>query len=363
MPKVTQLPNIPELGNQTAILVVDERLTKRIQYSDLLTQLSDEFQGFGAQGTQGFQGLQGFQGVTGEPGPQGFQGRQGPADGFQGEVGAQGPQGAQGFQGLQGYQGYQGYQGEPSTIPGPQGAQGESGPPGGPQGAQGYQGESGPAGGPQGPQGEQGFQGELGPRGLQGDLGEPGPQGNQGDQGIQGAQGDQGVQGPPGVQGAVGQGIPLGGNQGQVLVKVSNDDYDTGWNDTGLALGLSTRQTFTTSTGVIANDANANIEVDGFTSYVLFKVQTSAPAWVRIYTDTTSRSNDSSRTEDVDPLPGSGILVEVITSSGILTQTITPAVIGFNSAHPDTSIYMAVKNKSGSSQSIDVSLTILQLEV
>lgn len=363
MPKVTQLPNIPELGSQTAILVVDERLTKRIQYSDLLTQLANEFQGFGAQGTQGFQGEQGFQGFQGEQGVQGPQGQQGPADGFQGFQGPQGLQGFQGFQGFQGYQGYQGSPGEPSTIPGPQGAQGESGPPGGPQGAQGYQGESGPPGGPQGPQGEQGFQGELGPRGLQGYQGESGAQGDPGIQGSQGYQGDFGLQGLQGVQGAIGQGIPIGGNQGQVLVKISDNDYETGWNDTGLALGLSTRQTFTTSTGVIANDANVNIAIDGFSTYILSKVVTSAAAWVRIYTDTTTRANDSSRTEDTDPLPGSGIIAEVITNSGSLTQLITPAVVGFNSTSTDTSIYIAVKNKSGSSQNIDVSLTILQLEV
>lgn len=362
MPKVTQLPNIPQLGSQSAILVVDEQLTKRITYSDFVDQISGEFQGFGAQGAQGIQGAQGFQGNEGEVGPPGPQGWQGPADGYQGEKGFQGDQGAQGFQG---YQGYQGYQGQASTVPGPQGAQGvpgAQGPAGGPQGAQGHQGVQGATGGPQGFQGYQGYQGELGVRGFQGfdgPQGLPGAQGAQGDLGVQGAQG---VPGAQGAQGEVGVGVPVGGNQGQILIKLSNTNYDTGWDDSGLAVGLSTRQVFSTSTGVIANNSTANVSVEGFSTYILSKVVTTAPAWVRIYTDTTARSNDSSRTEDTDPLPGSGVIVEVITTASSLTQSITPAVIGFNSTSTDNSVYMAVTNKSGSSQNISVSITILQME-
>ena len=49
-----------------------------------------------------------------------------------------------------------------------------------------------------------------------------------GQQGVQGIQGEQGIQGQ---QGDAGQGIAIGGNVGQILVKNGNADYLTGWED------------------------------------------------------------------------------------------------------------------------------------
>jgi hypothetical protein len=101
----------------------------------------------------------------------------------------------------------------------------------------------------------------------------------------------------------------------------------------------------------------------GAKSYLLSKVVTNYPAWVRIYTDATSRSADSSRTEGNDPLPGSGVIAEVITTSGSLTQLITPGVIGFNNDTTTTStIYIAVTNKDVSSRTITIDLNVLKLE-
>jgi hypothetical protein len=92
------------------------------------------------------------------------------------------------------------------------------------------------------------------------------------------------------------------------------------------------------------------------------KIQTSAAAWVRIYTDTASRTSDASRSEGTDPLPGSGVIAEVITT-GAETQLLSPGTIGFNNeSSPTTDIYATVTNKSGISTNITVNLTILQLE-
>jgi len=132
----------------------------------------------------------------------------------------------------------------------------------------------------------------------------------------------------------------------------------------GAGIGLSTRTTVvgTTALSVLA-DATENCQVEGFKSYLLSKVVTNYPAWVRIYTDGASRTADASRTEGNDPTPGSGILAEVITTSGSLTQLITPGVLGFNNDVSTTStIYLAVTNKDVSSRVINVSLTLLQLE-
>jgi len=58
---------------------------------------------------------------------------------------------------------------------------------------------------------------------VRGQQGERGPQGNQGQQGPAGPQGSQGQQGP------AGEGVPAGGNAGQVLTKIDGTDYNTAW--------------------------------------------------------------------------------------------------------------------------------------
>ena len=55
------------------------------------------------------------------------------------------------------------------------------------------------------------------------------PRGDQGVQGEQGEQGEQGVPGAKGDKGDTGAGVATGGAAGQALVKLSSDDFDTGW--------------------------------------------------------------------------------------------------------------------------------------
>lgn len=109
------------------------------------------------------------------------------------------------------------------NLKGETGAQGPKGDTGatGPQGPQGETGATGATGaqGPQGPQGERGLQGPQGIQGVKGDTGLQGPQGPKGDTGAQGLAGQNGV------------GVPTGGTAGQILAKVSGDNYDTTWID------------------------------------------------------------------------------------------------------------------------------------
>jgi hypothetical protein len=225
---------------------------------------------------------------------------------------------------------------------------GMPGTPGGPQGPQGPIGPQGPSGGPQGPQGPQGVKGPTGPSGPRGLSG---------------------PSGPSGVSGPTGPSVVSGGTTGQVLTKMSDVDYDADWQDVpgggsgGTGTGLDSRGTASAITSSIASDATANIQITGFKSYVLYKVVTDYPAWVRIYTDSTVRTSDASRLEGNDPTPGSGVIAEVITSSGNLSQLISPGVIGFNNdGTPSTTIYLAVTNKDTVSRAITVTLTLLQLE-
>jgi hypothetical protein len=125
---------------------------------------------------------------------------------------------------------------------------------------------------------------------------------------------------------------------------------------------LQSRTTAFASTGSINDGATSNLTITGFKGYILYKIQTSAAAWVRIYTNGSSRTADASRTELEDPSPGAGIIAEVITT-GNESVPMTPGVVGFNDEIiPNTAIAVAVTNKSGGPADITVSLTLLKIE-
>ena len=126
--------------------------------------------------------------------------------------------------------------------------------------------------------------------------------------------------------------------------------------------GLQSRQTFNAATSAIADGAVGNITITAYKTYSLLKIQTSAAAWVTLYTDQTSRTADAGRSEATDPLPGSGVIAEVITTAA-QTQIITPATIGWNNeSTPVASVYAKVVNKSGGTTAITVTITVVQLE-
>ena len=131
----------------------------------------------------------------------------------------------------------------------------------------------------------------------------------------------------------------------------------------GSGIGTS-RFTVSNTTGSIGAGTTADITITGAKAYSLFKIDTSHAAWVRLYTDTTSRTNDASRAYTTDPTPGSGVLAEVYTTtSGSNTFKMTPAVSGWNDdGTPSTNIYAKVTNNESTSQDITVSLTILRTE-
>jgi hypothetical protein len=126
--------------------------------------------------------------------------------------------------------------------------------------------------------------------------------------------------------------------------------------------GLETRTTAVGTTGSLASLASADLNITGFKGYVLLKIQTSVAAWVRLYTDGTSRTADAGRLEAVDPDPGAGVIAEVITTGG-QTILMSPAVMGFNNETvPTTTIPCRVTNKSGSSAAVTVTLTLIKIE-
>jgi hypothetical protein len=126
--------------------------------------------------------------------------------------------------------------------------------------------------------------------------------------------------------------------------------------------GLGSRSTVSLTTPNISPGGLSVSSVAGFKSYALYKVATSAAAWVRIYTSATAQQLDLTRSLGTDPIPGNGVIAEVVTT-GATSQLISPATIGFNdNTPPTTAIYVTVSNQSASIFAITVTLTINQLE-
>ena len=236
---------------------------------------------------------------------------------------------------------------------GTKGQKGEAGSDGS-DGSKGQKGAVGPGGGDKGQKGEVGAQGPGG--GDKGQKGEVGNTGSAGSNGSAGAKGQKGEVGSTGSNGSAGS----KGQKGEVGSGSAGDKGQKG--EAGGGAGSFTRTTANAATSSIANNASANITITAAKTYALQKIQTSAAAWVTLYTDTTSRSNDSSRNEATDPTPGSGVIAEAITT-GAATQLVTPGLIGFNNdGTPSTNVYLKVVNKSGSTQAITITLHYLPLE-
>ena len=129
--------------------------------------------------------------------------------------------------------------------------------------------------------------------------------------------------------------------------------------------GLDTRSTFTATTASLANNVAGNIEVVAHKSYSLLKIKPSIAAWVTLYVDAASRTADANRVQGADPAPDAGVIAEVITTAANQEIKMSPAVLGW---HQDaggdavTSVFCKVVNKSGSTGTCTVSLTVVQLE-
>ena len=227
----------------------------------------------GATGKTGATGAPGAPGATGPtstvPGPTGTPGAASTVAGPTGPTGATGATGPSitGPTGPFGIPGPTGATGATSTVPGPTGPIGSTGPTGlastipGPTGETG---PTGPSGGPIGPTGEAGATGATGATGV----GDTGPTGPTGDAGTTGPTGDTGPTGPASLG-------PTGGTTGQVLVKLSSTDYDTGW--TGINVTYTnTTPTPTTVGGIPAGSTFTNRTMQQMWDALLYPYQVPA---------------------------------------------------------------------------------------
>ena len=144
------------------------------------------------------------------------------------------------------------------------------------------------------------------------------------------------------------------------ILSWTGSDYD--WIAAPSGGALPSRTSPSGSTASLADDASGDLDLTGFKTYSLLTITTNKAAWVRIYANGATRTADNSRTESTDPAPDAGVIAEVITA-GAETVIVSPGVIGFNlESTPTTSIPCRVTNKSGSTGTVVVTLSILQLE-
>ena len=127
--------------------------------------------------------------------------------------------------------------------------------------------------------------------------------------------------------------------------------------------GLSPRGTAAATTGTVAAGADINLDITNVAkSYGVLKIHTSHPSWVVLYTSQAARTADSTRSITTDPVPGAGVVAEVITV-GDVTQVISPMLCGYNDeSTPVTTVYAKVRNETTSSNNITVTLTFVPLE-
>ena len=126
--------------------------------------------------------------------------------------------------------------------------------------------------------------------------------------------------------------------------------------------GLTSRTDAAVTSASLEAANSGTYTITGFKGYAILSVQTSAAAWVTIYSSVSAQAADASRTKTTDPVPGSGVIAEVITTSGV-TQYFSPAVVGYSSeATPTTDIPIKIYNNGSSTDTITVTLTLIKLE-
>jgi hypothetical protein len=130
-----------------------------------------------------------------------------------------------------------------------------------------------------------------------------------------------------------------------------------------LAMLMQVRKTATHTTSSLANNASEQSTISMATGYRLLKISTSVAARVEIYTTAAAQTADASRAVGTDPGVGAGVILDYVTTSGLLTAELSPMVDGFSlESSPSTSISLTTTNLSGSTGTVTVTLTYIRTE-
>ena len=86
-------------------------------------------------------------------------------------------------------------------------------------------------------------------------------------------------------------------------------------------------------------------------------ISTDAPAWVSFYCSAAARQGDAGRRYSQDPAPGSGVLLDLATSTGALTITAPPGGTYFSSDASAEPVLRALVRNTGTAQAA-IALTV-----
>ncbi len=131
------------------------------------------------------------------------------------------------------------------------------------------------------------------------------------------------------------------------------------WDEIGTAVvGVSANtapQTAAITSSSLANLATQKTTITIAQAYRVLKVQTDRAARVRLYTTTAARDADELRAAGTDPAVNAGVLMDVVTTAGMLTISLSPVVDGWLAE--GTSIPISITNLSGSTSTVVATLT------
>lgn len=123
------------------------------------------------------------------------------------------------------------------------------------------------------------------------------------------------------------------------------------------------RTTATRTTASITNNATDQGTITLAKSYRLLKITTTKACRVRLYDRAAKQTTDLSRNVNTKPTGDSGVMLDYVTTTAVLSALFSPQVVGSdNETVPVTAIPITVTNLSGSTSTLTVTLQYVAME-
>ena len=123
------------------------------------------------------------------------------------------------------------------------------------------------------------------------------------------------------------------------------------------------RATATHTTASLAAAASEAGAIALAKSYHLLSITTDRPCRVRLYATVAQRDADAARAIGTDPTGNHGLMLEYVSTAGVLAATLSPAVDGTNlEAVPTSAVPISIQNLSGSTSTVQVGFVFLGTE-
>ena len=132
--------------------------------------------------------------------------------------------------------------------------------------------------------------------------------------------------------------------------------------DPSASAGGAARVTETETTASIGAGTTGNVSFATLgKSFAIQKVTAEKESWIRIYSDTASRTADASRTQGTDPADGSGVIAEFIATSANTVFKVTPAIYGWLD-DGEATVPVAIQNNTAGTTTTSVIIQALKIE-